>query len=334
MNRRRHRPNYSHLHCLIQDSLRVHPEFGNQVEVDGKISRIGDGLWHDNYRFWIKGSGLPATRTEETYILRLLKQCDEWHEGPESLERFKREAETLRVLGKTEFNHPTPQFICFVGDDHSAPIGMIETAVKGVCLADFKDKMTLNVIARAAAAVHNTPADSFRHLPSHPDRAGHVEARLAEVDDAVYDEFALAEEVREWIRAQTPTTDHTCLLHGDLLPQNLLYDWHLSDRENAPAGIIDWEMAFIGDPAYDLAIVSRGNRKVSGVNEGLTVLVEQYMHAGGKPVSLSDVRAHELLLVLHWLEKSWRQYQKRELRGHGPEYYENQLRSLLRRAAS
>jgi hypothetical protein len=101
MTRRRRGPNYGYLRCLIQESLRDHPEFGKQVEVDGKISRLGEGLWHDNYSFWIKGQGLPTTRTKRAYILRLLEQRYEWQAGPEPLERLKREAQTLRVLGET-----------------------------------------------------------------------------------------------------------------------------------------------------------------------------------------------------------------------------------------
>ena len=63
-------------------------------------------------------------------------------------------------------------------------------------------------------------------------------------------------------------------------------------------------MACIGDPAYDLAIVSRGNRNVHGVKQGLKVLVEEYLAFGGRPISLTDVRVHELVLVLHWLEEA------------------------------
>ena len=93
-------------------------------------------------------------------------------------------------------------------------------------------------------------------------------------------------------------------------------------------------MAQVGDPAYDLAIVSRGNRKVLGVKEGLRVLFEEYLKSGGKPISLTNVHVHELLMVLNWLEESWREYQKPSPRGQGPDFYETQLRSLYRRVAS
>jgi hypothetical protein len=69
------------------------------------------------------------------------------------------------------------------------------------------------------------------------------------------------------------------------------------------------------------------------VKEGAEVLVEEYLTLGGRPVELTDVRVHELLLVLRWLEESWREHKKPHARGHGPDFYENQLRSLYRRAA-
>jgi thiamine kinase-like enzyme len=334
MARRSYRHSYDYLRHLIQQSLEDCPGFGGCVEVDGKINRIADGLWHDNYRFWIQGRDLPVARTEQAYILRLLEQRFDWQEGPEPLDRLMREAETLQVLKRTDFAHPTPEFICFVKDDAFEPIGMIETAVPGVSLDDSKDRTTLTLISRVAATVHGMAIEQFPHLPSSADRTQYVNSRIDALDGALFTEFSLANEVREWIEAHLPSGDHNCLLHSDLLPQNLLYDWETSGRENALVGIIDWEMAHVGDPAYDLAIVSRGNRKVLGVKEGVKVLVDEYLKFGGKPISLTDVRVHELLLVLHWLEESWREYQKPEARGHGPDFYGNQLRSLFRRAAS
>ncbi|MFC1596327.1 hypothetical protein ACFL5Q_00075 [Planctomycetota bacterium] len=145
-----------HLRYLIQRSLEDCPGFGARVEIQGTVNRIAEGLWHENYWFWIQGRNLPAARAEQAYILRLLERR---------------------------------------------------------------------------------------------------------------------------------------------------YDWQASSREDALVGIVDWEMAHVGDPAYD------------------------------RPVSLTDVRVHELLLVLHWLEEAWREHQRPEASGQGPGFYENQLRSPVRRAA-
>jgi hypothetical protein len=37
---------------------------------------------------------------------------------------------------------------------------------------------------------------------------------------------------------------------------------------------------------------------------------------------LIDVRVHELLLVMHWVEESWREHQKPRASGRGPHFYE------------
>jgi len=326
------RPSFSHLRHLIGRSLEGCPGFGSPVEVEGKIQRIAEGIWHDNYVFSIRGRGLPKARAERAYILRLLDQRYDWQSGPEPRERLLREAQTLQALGNIDFDHPTPEFICFVEDDDSEPIGMIETALPGVSLDGFKDRTTLRRIGRVAATVHRMDIEQFPHLPRSADRAEQVKTSLDEFDEDLFGKFPLAGEVRDWIEAHLPSGDYACLLHGDLLPQNLLCDWRMLSCEDAPVGIIDWEMARVGDPAYDLAIVSRGNRRVVGVKEGVKVLVEEYLNAGGRPITLTDVRVHELLLVLGWLDEAWREHQKPGADGHGPDYYEGQLRSLLRRA--
>ena len=333
MARRWRQHNYDHLRYLIQRSLKDCPGFGARVKIEGKVDHIGEGLWHENYRFWLRARNLPAAQARHGYILRLLDRSCDWQTGPEPLDRLVREAETLQVLKRLDFIHPIPEFICFVKDEESEPIGMIETAVPGSSLDGVKDRTTLELISRAAANVHRVAVDQFPHLPRIADRTQHVKARMDKLDPALFAEFPLANEVREWIETHLPSGDYVCVLHSDLLPQNLLCDWQAFVRGDALVGIVDWEMARVGDPAYDLAIVSRGNRKVLGVVEGVEVLVEEYLNFGGKPISVTDVRVHELLLVLHWLEEAWREHQKPQAGGHGPAFYENQLRSLFGRAS-
>ena len=334
MARRSRRYSYSDLQDLIRWSLDDCPGFGSRVEVDGKINRIAEGIWHDNYWFWIRGRDLPDAQTAQAYVLRLLEQREDWQEGPEPHDRLIREAETLRALEKGDFAHPTPKFICFVHDDESEPIGMIETALPGYSLDRYKDRSTLRLISRVAANIHRLEIERFPHLPSSSSRTDDVKLRLAEFDEALFADFPLANEVREWIVTQLSSDHHSCVLHGDLLPQNLLCDWPATGHEDTPVAVVDWEMARVGDPAYDLAIVSRGDRRVIGVKDGLKVLVEDYLEFGGQPISLTDVRLHELLLVLRWLEEAWREYQKPVTRGHGPDFYESKLQSLFRRTAS
>lgn len=330
MSRRSYQRSYTELRYLITESLQGCADYG-EAEVSGNVRRIADGIWHDNYWFWIEGRDLPSGRTECPLILRLLERRYDWQQGTEPRERLIREAKTLQVLKGAEFPHPSPEFICFVEDASGEPIGMIETVVPGDSLEHHKDLITLKLVSRVAAAVHGLSGDLFSHLPSDADRSKYVSRQLEKLDHELFTEFPLASDVREWIQAHLPPADPNCVLHGDLLPQNLLSDWRQPDRENASISVIDWEMAHIGDPAYDLAIVSRGNRKVLGVSNGLKILVEEYLQSGGKQIALRDVHVHELLLVLHWLEESWKEYQKPAPNGHGPDFYVDKLRPLFRR---
>ena len=131
---------YRDLRSLIQRSFEDIPGFGDGVEVEGKINRIAEGIWHDNYWFFIQGRDLTAARTEQAYVLRLLQQQYDWQRGPESRDRLVREAETLQALMSSDFAHPTPEFVCFVRGDNSEPIGMIETALAGVSCNRFMDQ--------------------------------------------------------------------------------------------------------------------------------------------------------------------------------------------------
>jgi Ser/Thr protein kinase RdoA (MazF antagonist) len=334
MVRRSRRHSYNELRYLIQRCFEDCRGFGNRVEVDGKINRISEGIWHDNYWFFIRGQDLAVARTERAYVLRLLQQRYDWQRVPESRDRLVREAETLQVLMTSDFAHPTPEFVCFVTDEKSRPIGMIEITLSGLSLDRFKERSTLKRISQVAAEVHRMEIERFPHLPSSGSRTQHVQSRLAELDEALFAEFPLANQVRDWIAAQQRTDDRSCVLHGDLLPQNLLCDLQTASYSEGPVGVVDWEMARVGDPAYDLAIVSRGNRKVLGVRDGLLVLVNDYLEFAGRAISLNDVRVHELLLLLQWLEESWREYQTPTASGHGPEFYEARLQSLFRRTVS
>ena len=329
------RRSYRELRYLISWSLEDCPEFDGHVEVDGKINRIDEGIWHNNYCFWIRGRALPKSKTDRPYILRLLDQSQDWQQGPAPLDRLIREATTLQVLGtKTGFPHLTPRFICFVRNDESKPIGMIETALPGHSLQGHKDRSTLRLIGQVAADIHVLDMDGFSHLPDSGNRREHLRSRIAELDEKLFREFPLAGNVRDWIGANMPSGDPGCLLHGDLLPQNLLRKWPTADQQEPLLGVVDWEMAQTGDPAYDLAIVSRGDRKVLGIKDGLKVLLEHYLECGGKSISLPDVRLHELVLLLQWLEEAWREYQSPSPSGHGPDYYEDKLRGLFRRAVN
>jgi aminoglycoside phosphotransferase (APT) family kinase protein len=55
--------------------------------------------------------------------------------------------------------------------------------------------------------------------------------------------------VRDWLRAQTPDDAGTCIIHNDYRFDNVILDPKDLTRV---VGVLDWEMATIGDPLMDL----------------------------------------------------------------------------------
>jgi aminoglycoside phosphotransferase (APT) family kinase protein len=90
-----------------------------------------------------------------------------------------------------------------------------------------------------------------------------------------------------WMRAHLPPDEPAVLLQGDLLPQNLLLSLY-----GEPPGIADWEFAQRGDPAHDLAIVTRAKRGEQ------RIALEAYAAKSGRELPLERVRFHEVALLL------------------------------------
>ncbi len=132
------------------------------------------------------------------------------------------------------------------------------------------------------------------------------------------------QEAVQWICENLPPDKESVLIHGDLLGQNIL--WTLEGG----LFVIDWEYAFIGDTAYELAIVTRGAKEPFRVSNGLGRLIDSYLSSGGQEISKKEVHVYELLLCLGWYEQSL----DRSKGGQGPDYYLDFLRSLLKRVAN
>ena len=99
---------------------------------------------------------------------------------------------------------------------------------------------------------------------------------------------------REWAKDHLPPDSPATLVHGDLLGQNILVY-----PEEDPA-VIDWEFCCMGDPAYDLAIVTRGVRRPFKASGGLQRLLDAYAEVAAEPISAAQVRFHELCLSVGW----------------------------------
>jgi aminoglycoside phosphotransferase (APT) family kinase protein len=105
----------------------------------------------------------------------------------------------------------------------------------------------------AAADIHSVGPEDVPFLEDHdPDE--YVEW---EIDrwESVYRESALktepaVEEALRWFRANKPDVPETTLVHGDFRIGNMLVDG------DGLSAVLDWELARVGDPMYDLGYAS------------------------------------------------------------------------------
>jgi aminoglycoside phosphotransferase (APT) family kinase protein len=312
------------LRSRIESSLRGQPGFGDKVCWDGRLEANRDGNCHDNYYFTANGQDL---------LLRMTKRYRSLRTPEKAREFLPREAETLRRLAHCSFPYPVPKVICMVMDDDGSPAGLIESCLDGAALLHFKGMLNarsrIEVIAQVAAAVHQLPKAEFAHLPAYADSAGHVRADLDALSQAMFDGWPVAVDARDWITAHL-TTRPAAVLHGDLLPQNLLWDYRdFKNRERI--SVVDWECARIGDPAWDLAVVTRGARQPLQESGGFQRLLAVYNEAAGASLSANAVHIHELLMHLRWLDVTAQAKATGKLEGHGPEQYAQKIQSMLRR---
>ena len=324
MARYRPQTEWGWLRSRIESSLSGQPGFGDKVRVEGRLQPNHDGNCHDNYYFTANGQDL---------ILRMTKQYRSLRTPEEAREFLPREAETLRRLAHCSFPYPVPKVICMVTDDDGKPAGLIESCLDGAALSHFKGMLNarsrVEVIAQVAAAVHQLPKAEFAHLPAHADSGGHVRADLDALAQAMFDEWPVAVDARDWITAHLTSRPAT-VLHGDLLPQNLL--WDDRDSKNRECiSVVDWECARIGDPAYDLSIVTRGASQPLQESGGFQRLLAVYNEATGTSLPASAVHIHELLMHLRWLDATTQAKAAGKLEGHGPEQYAQKIQSMLRR---
>ncbi|KYF73879.1 phosphotransferase family protein [Sorangium cellulosum] len=173
------------------------------------------------------------------------------------------------------------------------------------------------VVAQVAAAVHAVDAGDILGLGGHATRRAHA---LSEIS-ALHGVPALREAER-WALDHLPEEAPSTLVHGDLLGQNILLHWE------QPYAVIDWEVATRGDPAYDMAIVTRGSARPFQVDHGLTRLLDAYAAQGRPRIEGPAVHLYELCLVGRW----YREALEGDAGGEPPDQLLRRLESLLRRA--
>lgn len=131
-----------------------------------------------------------------------------------------------------------------------APVAW-RTSDRAALEANWHDGRTLGTdLVETLAAIHRAPVESFAFLgPVRPfaDVVGDWSAtyrRQTLVRDPV------VEEAFAWVAAREPDPVPPALVHGDYRIGNTML------RDGRIAAVIDWELAYLGDPRFDLGYVS------------------------------------------------------------------------------
>ncbi len=134
-------------------------------------------------------------------------------------------------------------------------------------------------VARFLSAIHRIPQSELADLSLPTDRisAGTLRRLFANAEGPIRSHAGAgwsSRLARLWPRIEADLSkglSHEVLLHGDLWHTNLLTD----QRFSTLTGVIDWEDAFIGDPAIDFAAL------ISAGESFLNRVVRHYVAATG-----------------------------------------------------
>lgn len=257
----------------------------------GHTKRIGEGLDRVVFAAHVE---LEPDRLAigGTYVVHLRRQRDD--------ARVRREAALLERLAELELPFAVPRVLSLVPTARG--LVMIEEALWGVPLPSKAGVLPgvpapWKVAGRLAAQVHAIDPGLVRELvPAHETRRAHALAKIAVLESAPEPELRRA---HAWAMENLPPDEPSVFLHGDLLGQNALL------RPEEPTALIDWDQAQLGDPAYELAILTRGVRHPFKEKGGREKLLEAYRAAGGREISWREVRIFELGMIASWYRETF-----------------------------
>lgn len=274
----------AHASHLLRRAARA---LGWPVDVKG-LGRLGDGLTYETFAARIGGQDV---------VVRI-------PHGDEPDEQSNQARSTAHLLGRIArvslpFDRPITLALIETPDGAAS----VQTRLFGLPLWQIGGRPKSasrpcdepwRYVGEAAATIHGLdPAAGQGLQVMHATRRAHALDMAEPMDKAEADYMP---EVAAWAQEHLPPATPARLLHGDLLGQNVLWQPG-ADR----VGVIDWEAARLGDPAYDLAIMTRGRRKPFGYADGLMRLIDAYNAHAKTPLSAAEVQLHELCLMAAWI---------------------------------
>lgn len=256
---------------------------------------LGDIRWLDHgltYDAWFADADMGGDEP-----VRLVVRLPHRYARAGHRDRARVELEVLHWLGmQSELPFRIPRLLGTVEVDEGT--AMVQEMVWGLPARERtvpRPYKPWQPSALVAAAVHSLDASLVqRHLPGRPtwrDSALDGLRWVRQVD------LVEADEAYHWGLEHLPPARPSVFLHGDLLGQNLLIPVDEDAEEDPRIGVVDWEEARMGDPGYELHVVTRGKKQPFNQRDGHRRLIDAYLEAGGLPVELAHLHIHELALI-------------------------------------
>lgn len=272
---------------------RLHP--GARVE---NLSRLTGGA---NQQMW----SLDAVTGDERLPM-ILRQASSWNQDAENVMQLEDEARLVRRAGEGGVPVPRVHEILQPGDGLGSGYLMARVEgetlppkiLKGSQYAEARDKLARQC-GEVLADIHRLPVDDLTFLE-----------RLTPGDmlESLYREYQGYGEPRpifelafRWLRDNLPETPDTLtLVHGDFRHGNLMVN------ESGLASVLDWELAFLGDPMADLGWLCVNSWRYGNIDLPVggfgtrEQLFEGYEAASGHRPDPQRVRFWEILGTLRW----------------------------------
>jgi aminoglycoside phosphotransferase (APT) family kinase protein len=238
--------------------------------------------------------------SRETWSFTLDGRPLVWRRDPSGAPRaggMRREAALLRAAAAAGV--PVPEVVDV--DDSSIVMQRLlgETIARRILRDDVyaaaRDRLT-GQLAQAAAALHTrVDPDSIDGLPDEVDPLAAIRAML----DAATEPHPALELGFAWLTSRRPAGLGRVVVHGDFRLGNIVVD------DAGLVGVLDWELAHVGDPAEDLGWLCvrswrfGGRLPVAGIGSREELLAE-YVAAGGPTVSAEALAWWEAFGTLRW----------------------------------
>lgn len=159
------------------------------------------------------------------------------------MERMPGSADPRSLYGRDSLReHIDDQFVDFLVDLHSIP-----------ALDLFSDALP------NPKAVATLQAEHWESLVSRPD----------------FGAFPALAEIAKWLRERAPIAERVSVVHGDFRYGNFLFD------DDGLTGVLDWELAHVGDPVEDLVWAFRPFRRGTAPDRSLLEVVRTYESRAG-----------------------------------------------------